>query len=67
MKKLIIGVLMAVMLMLICCGCGIVHEHTTMTIAGANSNEKTVYEYVDGELQSITHVTYVVSSESGAN
>ena len=67
MKKLIIGVLMAVMLMISCCGCGIIHKHVTMTVTGADGNEKTVYEYVDGELQSITTVKVLVSSESGAN
>ena len=73
MKKVIIGVLMAVIVMITCCGCGKIqwnsftHDHTTVTVSGVNSNEKTVYEYVDGELQSVAHVTYMVSSESGAN
>lgn len=64
MKKLIIGVLMTVFMLVLCTGCK-VQTHETITIAG--DNEKTVLEYVDGELtQKYTVTYYDISTETEA-
>ena len=66
MKKLIIGVLMAASIIGACTGCGLTQEHVKYTLSGPGENEKYIYEYVDGEFQSITAVKYVVLQETEA-
>ena len=67
MKKLIIGVLMTVFMLVLCTGCK-THTVETITIKGEGSNEKTVLEYVDGELtQKYTVTCYERSTETEAD
>lgn len=66
MKKLIIGVLMVMLILGACSGCGIVHEHTKLALSIPGENETYVYDYIDGELQSVTTIKHVVLQENEA-